>query len=344
MLGFGRAVATTYARRVSARYRLSPRLLWVIGLVVIPLVIAAIGSGLSDRPGSPTEPGSAPATVVPSTTSSTPAISLAALSISRSGNNITVSGELPDDSARAELMTALRAALPAKVKIVDQTHINADIKALDFSKAAQLFKDSASITDFNLIASGDTVTLAGTAGSQDQKDAVAQDATSTWSNLNVVDRLTVSGTAPPAPAPATSSGAPPTSSGATPSPPPSPADPCTDLQAALNAATGGPIAFGSDGFSLTPDDEQILGKVADTLKACPNAHATVNGYADNSGTEAINIPLSNQRAQAVADFLVAHGVPSNELSVKGLGSINPVAPNDTPDGRAKNRRVEIVAS
>jgi peptidoglycan-binding protein ArfA len=108
--------------------------------------------------------------------------------------------------------------------------------------------------------------------------------------------------------------------------------------------TGGPIAFGSDGFSLTPAGQQILTQVADKLKACPNAHATINGYTDNSGSEAINIPLSTQRAQAVADFLVAHGVPNSQLIVRGLGSVNSVAPNDTPEGRAKNRRVEIVVS
>jgi peptidoglycan-binding protein ArfA len=84
--------------------------------------------------------------------------------------------------------------------------------------------------------------------------------------------------------------------------------------------------------------------VAAKLKACPNAHATINGYTDNSGTQAVNVPLSNNRAQTIAGFLVAHGVTSDRLTVRGLGSINPVATNDTPDGRAKNRRVEIVVS
>jgi peptidoglycan-binding protein ArfA len=108
--------------------------------------------------------------------------------------------------------------------------------------------------------------------------------------------------------------------------------------------TGGPITFANDGFSLTPADDQILPQLADKLKACPSAHVTISGFTDNSGAEAINIPLSTQRAQTVADFLVAHGVAAAQLVVKGLGSINPVAPNDTPEGRAKNRRVEIVVS
>jgi peptidoglycan-binding protein ArfA len=94
--------------------------------------------------------------------------------------------------------------------------------------------------------------------------------------------------------------------------------------------TGGPVTFAADGFSLTPADNQILTRVADKLNACPNAHATINGYTDNTGSEGINIPLSDQRAGTVADFLVAQGVARGHLVVKGLGSINPVASNDTP--------------
>ena len=116
------------------------------------------------------------------------------------------------------------------------------------------------------------------------------------------------------------------------------------MQSAISAATDGPIAFDKNGFSLTAADEQVLTQVADKLKACPNAHVTVNGYADNSGNEGINIPLSTQRAQTVADFLVAHGVAGDRLVANGLGTANPVATNDTDEGRAENRRVEISVS
>jgi peptidoglycan-binding protein ArfA len=254
---------------------------------------------------------------------------LAPLSITRNGNDFTLNGDFPDDSAKAALMKAVTGSLPPGINIIDQIRISPNVDALDFAKAAPVFKDSASIADFSLTVNGDTITLAGTAASQDQKNTVTQDAVHTWSNLNVVDKLVVNGPVPPPP----------------PGPPPPPAaGACVDLQSAINAVTGGPIAFGNDGFSLTPADDQILTQVSDKLKACPTARATLNGYTDNSGTEAINIPLSNQRAQRVADFLVAHGVPGTQLVVKGLGSVNPVAPNDTPDGRAKNRRVEIVVS
>jgi peptidoglycan-binding protein ArfA len=253
---------------------------------------------------------------------------LAPLAITRNGNDVMLSGNFPDNTAKAALMKALNDSLPAGVNIIDQIIINPSVAALDFSNAGPIFKDSASILDFSLTVNGDTITLAGMAASQDQKNTVEHDARQTWSNLNVVGKLAVSAPVPP-PVPAP--------------PPPAPVS-CVDLQSAINAVTGGPINFANDGFSMTPGDVQILTQVADKLKACPNAHATLNGYTDNSGAEGINIPLSSQRAQTAADFLVAHGVAAAQLTVKGLGSVNPIAPNDTVEGRAKNRRVEIVVS
>lgn len=294
---------------------------WLIAVVVIPLLIATIGSAGLDRQPSAAGPSDAVATLAPTGKPGVSTLSLAPLSIARSGNDFTLSGELPDDSAKAALLKALNGSLPPGVIVVDELHINPNVDALDFSKAAPIFKDGSSIPDFSLTVYGNTITLAGTAASQAQKDTVSQEAVRTWSNLNVVDKLAVNA---PVPAP--------------------PGGPCADLQAAINAATGGPITFGNDGLSLTPADTQMLTQVSDRLRACPTAHATINGYTDTSGTEAVNLPLSSQRAQRVADFLVAHGVAASQLVVKGLGSVNPVAPNDTPDGRAKNRRVEIVVS
>ena len=331
--GSGTTAATAYSRRPPPFFRKTPGLPWLLGLVVIPLLIAAIGYFALDRPGSANAPSRALPTPAPSSTSGAPKIVLAAFSISRNANVITLTGAFPDDSAKAALIKVLKGSLPPEVNIVDQTSIDPNVKALDFSNAVPVFKDSASIADFNLTVDGDTVTLSGTATSQDQKNVVEQEAAILWSNLNVVDKLVVNGPVPP-----------PGPSGSAPPPPPPAPSPCTDLQAAINAVTGGPIAFGNDGFSLTPEDPPILTQVADKLKACPTAHATINGYTDNSGTEAMNIPLSTQRAGTVADFLAAHGVARDQLIVKGLGSMNPIAGNDTTEGRAKNRRVEIVVS
>ncbi len=320
-------LATRFGQTAPGSTRRSLSLPWLIGLVVIPLLIAAIGHAAFERPRSTNGASGALPTVAPSSKSGAPKLSLAPLSITRNGNNITLNGDFPDDSAKAALVKALKGSLPANVNIVDQIRINPDVDALDFAHAGPVFADSASITDFNLTVNGDTIILAGTAASQGQQKTVGTEAKRIWSNLNVVDNLAINGPVPP------------------PAPPASPAaGSCTDLQSAINAATGGPITFEINGFTLTPAEEQSLTQVADKLKACPSAHATINGYTDNSGTESINGPLSDQRAQTVENFLTAYGVAGDHLAVKGLGTANPVAAKDTADGRAKNRRVEIVVS
>ena len=320
-------LAPRFGRTAPGSTRRSVSLPWLIGLVVIPLLIAAIGHAAFERSRSTSGPRGALSTVAPSSKSGAPTLSLAPLSIARNGNNITLNGDFPDDSAKAALTKALKGSLPANVNIVDQIRINPDVDALDFARAGPIFKDSASITDFNLTVNGDTITLSGTATSPDQKNTVEKEAKRVWSNLNIVDNLAVNEPVPP------------------PGPPPPPAPGlCTNLQSAINAAMGGPITFEVNGFTLTPAEEESLTQVADKLKTCPSAHATINGYTDNSGTESINGPLSNQRAQTVENFLTAHGVAGDHLVVKGLGTDNPVASNDTADGRAKNRRVEIVVS
>ena len=122
---------------------------------------------------------------------------MAPLSISRDANNITLSGDFPDDSAKAALLKAIKGGLGPGVNVIDQIKINPNVDALDFSNAGPIFKDSASITDFNLTVNGDTVTLAGTAASADQKNTIEKAAVHTWSNLNVVDHLVVNGSGPP---------------------------------------------------------------------------------------------------------------------------------------------------
>lgn len=294
-----------------------PGLAWLIALVVIPLLIAAIGYEVSAR--SP----SGRVSSAPSSGAGAPKFSLAAFSMLRNGNSVTLTGDFPDESAKAALLKVLTDALPPGPDIVDQIRIDPAVDALDFAKAKPVFADSASIADFALTVGGDTITLAGTAASPEQKNTIDTDAKRIWSNLNVVDNLVVNASAA-SPSPAAAS--------------------CTNLQSAINTLTDGALTFESNIDSLTASDEQVLTRVADKLKACPNAHVAINGYADSTGNTSLNVPLSEERAQAVAAFLEAHGVPGDRLSTNGLGSANPIAPNGTDGGRAQNRRVEIVVS
>jgi peptidoglycan-binding protein ArfA len=135
--------------------------------VVIPLLIAAIGYGAVDR----SAPFAHPAGGVTTTgASGKPALSLAPLSIIRNGNNITLNGDFPDESAKAALMNSLKGALPPGVNIVDQIRIDPHVDALDFTNAGTVFKASAPTTDFGMAVNGDTVTLSGTAASADQAE------------------------------------------------------------------------------------------------------------------------------------------------------------------------------
>ena len=120
--------------------------------------------------------------------------------------------------------------------------------------------------------------------------------------------------------------------------------PCATLQADITGLLKTPINFQTDGFSLTPASQQQLTQIADKLKACPDPKVSVVGHTDNSGNDAINVPLSNNRAKAVADYLVSQGVVGDRVTSKGVGSAEPVAPNDTPAGKAQNRRVAITVS
>jgi len=77
------------------------------------------------------------------------------------------------------------------------------------------------------------------------------------------------------------------------------------------------------------------------VKQPPASSAVVRGYTDSTGNPAHNLQLSQRRAQAVVDYLVAHGVSSSQLRSEGFGADNPVASNATAAGRAQNRRVTI---
>lgn len=310
---------------------------WLIALAVIPFLLALIGYGAYDRPLAVNGPTGALPTLTASkgapNTSSAPSLSLSMVSISRSGNSITLIGDFPNDAAKAALMKSLKTLITPGVSVVDQINIDPLVKTLDFANADAVFAAGAAIPDFSLKVEKDTVTLGGTAGARDQKDAVERAATNTWPTVTVANKIIArTQITPGAPASSPPAGA-----------PPGPAA-CNDLQAALNALTGGPIVFDNDGVSLTAFDNKVLIQVADKLKACPNARVTVNGYTDNNGSEAMNIPLSTQRATTVADYLVANGVARDHVTAKGVGSVNPIASNDTAEGRTKNRRVELVVS
>jgi outer membrane protein OmpA-like peptidoglycan-associated protein len=87
---------------------------------------------------------------------------------------------------------------------------------------------------------------------------------------------------------------------------------------------------------------QELDRVVAILRADTTLHLHIEGHTDNEGTDARNQSLSNRRARAVKRYLERKGIPDKRMDYKGYGSQRPIASNDTPEGMAKNRRVEMI--
>ena len=102
------------------------------------------------------------------------------------------------------------------------------------------------------------------------------------------------------------------------------------------------ILFATDSASLRPDLQSDIRTVAQSLLAYPDTSVQVIGHTDNTGDAGYNLDLSQRRAQSVANVLVSEGVPSVRIQSVGRGEDQPIASNLTPEGRAQNRRVEIV--
>jgi outer membrane protein OmpA-like peptidoglycan-associated protein len=103
------------------------------------------------------------------------------------------------------------------------------------------------------------------------------------------------------------------------------------------------ILFETGKAELRPESRPVLKEIAGTLKQHPDLRILIEGHTDNTGTPAGNLVLSEARAAAVKTALERDfGVGAERMTAKGLGDTKPAAPNTTPEGRAENRRVEIV--
>lgn len=101
------------------------------------------------------------------------------------------------------------------------------------------------------------------------------------------------------------------------------------------------VHFATDSAVLTDQDKALLDRIIANLKRLNFVDGEVDGYTDSTGSAKYNQSLSERRAQAVADYLTNNGVSDHRLAVRGYGEENPVADNNTAEGRAHNRRVVL---
>jgi len=102
------------------------------------------------------------------------------------------------------------------------------------------------------------------------------------------------------------------------------------------------VHFNFDKYYIRNVDKPVLDEAADTLKSNPNVKVYVNGYCDAIGSSSYNLKLSEHRAESVAAYLEDKGIPASQLIPQGYGKTHFVATNKTAEGRAENRRVELV--
>ena len=123
----------------------------------------------------------------------------------------------------------------------------------------------------------------------------------------------------------------------------------TEQDGSVIVTSSADYMFPSGGWKI-PSDSPVLNRMVPILSRLQNTKIVVTGYTDNApvGPQlqrmgiANNVDLSTKRAQGVVDYLAAHGVNQSLLSAQGMGDSNPVVSNDTPQGRARNRRVTIT--
>ena len=122
------------------------------------------------------------------------------------------------------------------------------------------------------------------------------------------------------------------------------------LEGKLKVTMVDQVLFSEGGFRLNSQAKAVLGKLVPTLSGLQQTKIIVDGYTDNvpigpglkrEGISS-NLELSSRRADVVVEYLVNQGVNQNLISAQGFGESNPVASNDTPEGRAQNRRIEVT--
>ena len=93
---------------------------------------------------------------------------------------------------------------------------------------------------------------------------------------------------------------------------------------------------------IDADSAGLLDRLIETALRCPSANIEIAGHTDGDGEDAYNQALSEKRAQSVVEYLVKAGLPADRFTATGYGSTQPIASNDSDEGKAQNRRIEFV--
>jgi peptidoglycan-binding protein ArfA len=190
----------TDRRTATTLYRTKPGAGWLLVFLVVPALLALIGwAGLdrADRAGDMTLPSIDASATLTAAAPTPPGASIPdggypPWSITRNGNGLQLSGELPDEETKSSLLEVLRQVMPG-VMIADQFTMKPGVTPPDAAALGGLFGAVIAMPDFDLKLKGDTVTLSGTAPSEAVKASAAEYSSSSWPNVKVINNIQVKG-------------------------------------------------------------------------------------------------------------------------------------------------------
>jgi OmpA-OmpF porin, OOP family len=289
-----------------------------------------------------------------------PAISPYAWSAVRNGPAITLSGYVPDEATKMANAAAARAAVP-NAMVTDQQSLGAGapnglagMAAYAINQLGRLNSGTASLsnTAYTITGAAPTVavrdeTVAGTtrlpAGytlARQEITAPAPVAPAPVAPAPVPAPVVVA--PPPPPAVVAVAPPPPPAPLVVAPPPPPPAAAVDTCQQQFNALLNDPILFATNSDEIQSVSYILLGRLAGVAKTCPARTIEIGAHTDTDGSPVYNQDLSERRARSVVEFLVREGVAGTNLKSVGYGETKPIAPNDTPANKQKNRRVEFT--
>lgn len=223
---------------------------------------------------------------------------------------VVVSGTVADEATRAALLDRLRIVYGAS-RVVDQLAVGTVAAPANWNEyvARLINPDLKLIKGGQLKVEGNKVSLRGDVANEEQRQKIAGNIAASLNPTYTVNnglRVTVS------------------------------------QQSVLDAALADRIIeFESGKAALTDSGMQVLDQMGAAMQKLQGVKVEVIGHTDNAGSRAGNLSLSQARAEAVKAYIVAKGIPADAIAVSGEGPDRPVADNRTPEGRARNRRIEF---
>lgn len=276
--------------------------------------------------GETTTTAASTTTVASTTTTSTtptsePATAVVDATVTISDQTVTLAGTVLSDDQAQSLRDAADAAFALQGSVTDELTVDpdgdADAASDDAVDGLAQFINGAGLAVRRGTArlNGQDLDIDGDAFSATAADTFNDALTSSAGDFG----LTVSGSVSPGP------------------------DSPDDLQDSLNALLGrSGVNFAPDSTDLDDRSQVVLDSAAESIKQVPGVQVQIVGYTDDDGSPEANLELSQERADAVRDYLVGRDVPADDLTTLGRGEEDPLVPNDTPENKARNRRIELI--